>query len=362
MASALLLALLCSGLSQDPLPVHVLTGPQSIRRALGSGGLLPRESWAPGARRTPDGIETRGGARIHAIGRTTRIELAAGHPIEIDWRARLVGVSGALTETALVGLALRFCDGSELRVRPGNERGAREVSLVDAGQEHLLARAGRAVRGRRRARAFGGLRYYVCGAGDRIVSLVAWGPCLYESPVAVAGRNPGPRLLVCGDLIRDAVSALTRATPRNSAQYPLARKHAAFLERLVQAFFPAGEAKTVEHRVQRGAGLVFAQGTEARWVLRAADGARERVTFALHLAPAAEASLEFATTNGRTALNRVLPAGRQTRSRYLGSGVEVDPIAERLLPWPAPLAHRSQRRRALGELRAYLISIGGRRR
>jgi len=347
---------------QQPLSLVVVSGAQGhdgrvdlAALGLGSGGLGPQSEWTTEVRRVAQDVwRTRGGVRIR-VGRSVQIEFVDGPELTIDAQGRYLRQDKRLTEPALLGLALRMHDGAELRIHPGSARGAREVTLFDQGRELVLGRNGRPLGRPRRARGFHGLRHYACGQGDEIVSLTSLGPCLFVRPVLVHGRTPHRRLLVVGDWIRSAVGDLFDATPKDSVQYPLARKHAAFLRDLCAQLFPADQLRAQTRSSQPGVQLVFALGSDLRWMLRPFGRPDSLgVAFSLHLGPEAPASLEFVSLLGRTTLYRVLPKTRRLRSRYLGRGVDALPRAAKLLPWPLPLAHYSQRKRALRALEPWL--------
>ncbi len=358
--ATVLALLLLAAFTQDSLGVQVVSGvadPKGripvAKLGLGTGGLLPRAKWSAGWQATgPTTLRTRGGAVIDVLPPRVRIALPSGRELTIDEQARLLGDKRLLTQAAWVGLEVRLLDGTELRVLPGSKRGPRRVSLVDGEHEIVLVRQGHVVGTRVRGQAFHGLRYYIVGQGDEVASIMDCGPCLFVRPIATRGRKVERRLVVLGDVLRASVETLRAATPQRSAQYPLATKHAAFLNGLVQRAMPAGQPREARTRSLPGSGIVIGQGPEQHWLLRMREAGG--LTFSLHLEAGAEASLEFVSSACPATLHRVLPKSRQGRSRYLGRGVTISESMEAALPWSLPLGHWTQRRRSLEVLKQYL--------
>ncbi|MFQ5503225.1 MAG: hypothetical protein ACE5F1_00330 [Planctomycetota bacterium] len=357
MAAWLLVLLSVFSPAQAPegLLVKYLSGRGAGRLSLADLGLAAadRTDWLDAAE-IGSFVRTRAGTTIHCARREVRVRAQDGPEIRIDGRARFTSDRGPLTRSAVQGLALRLEDGSELRVVPGGDRhGPREVSFVDNGTSWLLWRRGRRAQGRSKARPFFGLEYYLVSHGRAIYSLVSLGPGLYCRPLAAHGQGMEPFIVVQGDLIREAVYCLRDRTPARSVQYPLAKKQAVILADLCRQLIPAHHARTREHRALRGIGLTLALSPELRLRL-ARRGANPNLVLSLHLAPEAEASLEFVSFPGHLSLQRVLPPKRQTRSRNLSRGVRLETWIASRLPWSLPLAHPAQRARALRELRPYL--------
>ena len=293
--------------------------------------------------------------------------------LEVDRRARLVGDGRPLTNAALAGLALRLHDGGELQVWPSKRRAAQRVIFVDGGRRFYLAGGGaqakRSQRARRRRVAlerlgrrkvethqpFQGLIYYVCGKGDEVVSLTSFGPVLYLRPILVRGREPRPRAIVLGDTMREAVVALEEQTPQYSVQHPLASKQARMLRAVTEADFDARSVRTRPGIARRSIGAGFALEGGRRWSFwrRGPWG----LVLSMHLAPEADPSLEFYAYGAKARLDRILATRFQQRGRTLGRGVDVRPLLAASLPWPLPLAQRSQQQKAWQRFARHLSEV-----
>ena len=323
---------------------------------LGRGGLLPRESWAESGKLMGRGrFESRGGLRFEVRNGGCAIACPNGQRFDLDGLGRLSVEGRVLTEYAQLGLCLRFHDGTELRLQPGRAKAARSISVVLGDIEYLLAIQGRPQAGRKRAGPSQGLRWYLCGDGDEIVSLVAVGPMLLLRPVLVRKRSKQPRLLMLGDVARVGLQELLAGTPKNRIQYPNARKVARFLASLGQRLFPP------KKRLQRVAHSMAQQpirlgfGPDIHWdLLPYGQAGWGGLSCSFRLATNAEASAEFVAQQGQVTLYRVLPVGRQRRTRYLGAGLPFKASFEKLLPWKMPLSNFTQRKLTLESFEAWL--------
>ncbi|HMQ20966.1 MAG TPA: hypothetical protein PKE00_00655, partial [Planctomycetota bacterium] len=335
-------------------------GPMHLEASsLGGGGLKARAAWRDAGRVLGVGsFETRGGARIDYVDGRVRIACPSGTQIEVDGLARICGDGKPLDNGAPLGLALRFVDGTELRVVPGTHEAPRHVSVVESTQperEHVLGQGIVPRQGLQRAKATQGYRYYLTGDGDEVCSLVSVGPFLLVRPVFVRGRPKQVRLLLCGDLLREGAAALERATPKRRVQYPDAEKQAQILSRLCADLFPLDRAGKKNGKVLAGVTATIAFGSEVRFDL-SPYGERRSATLAcgLRLGPEADRSLEWVSMPGGTRLYRVLPPWQQRNARYMGRGLAFEEVLEASLPWRAPLAHFEQREKTLAAFAPWL--------
>lgn len=353
-ASAVPIEIWSSGASADPLDL--------ASSGLGSGGLLPRERWLAAGRRVGTGrYESRGGVRFEVRGGRCEIACPSGARLAIDGRGRIHGDGRALTAFAQLGLCIRFHDGTELRVQPGTEAAARRISIIDEGIEIILATQGAKKLGQLRARASTGNIYYLCGDGDELVSLVAVGPILLVRPVLVRDRARAPRIVLLGDVLREAAAEYEKSMNKRRVQYPNAEKIARLLVQVTQRMFPRNKLVSGRTASMRDEPVNIAFGPEIRVDLTTFgkdwwDG----LACGLRLSAEAERSLEFVATPGKTVLYRVLPKSRQKYSRYLGRGLRFEPVADRLLPWNAPLSHPLQRKKTLRAFQPWLPSAARR--
>ncbi|MEZ5987922.1 MAG: hypothetical protein R3F30_02100 [Planctomycetota bacterium] len=319
--------------------------------------MLPAKRWEEEPRRLTDRVvRTRGGALCDFGGARIVVRLPGGTTLEVDARGRVHGQNGPLTQPALHGLCLRLGDGSELRLDPGDERfGPREVSIVDGGIQYLLRRRNRVVEGRTRAEAFHGLRYYVAGDGDLLLQLVDFGAFVWVQAIAVHGRGFEDRLVLLGDRIVRGAQRIYEQSPRESVQYPLARKQAQAISGWLIQQFPPKEPRTRKQRLQPGTEPEFVLGDARLRIGRFGKPDRQALVLSLHLAPEADASLEYQATPAGLAVQRVLAERFQTRSRYLGKAIELDDEPGAAWQWSGPLAAPSQRVIALERLAPWLV-------
>lgn len=326
---------------------------------LGSGGLLPRKEWKTAPHRvSAEEILTRGGARIRFGQSPVQIILPGGMRLGVDDKGRFVGERGRLSLIPMGDLNLRLGDGSELRMTPGDlKHGPRELSLIDRGRQYLLKRKRALVKGSRRAVKSQGLRFYLCGDGNVIASISDFGTFLYVQPIVMRGAGLEPRMIVLGDLLVHGAERIYAASPRRSAQFPLARKQARAVADWLKEEMPADKAIVRRIRIPRGMTMILGIGEQGRLKIERHGLAKaQSLHLGLHLAPEAEATLEFQTLARGSFVQRVLAKRFQTRSRYQGRAIPLFRNQKSdVFVWPGPLSSVTQRRLALKFLKPWLV-------
>lgn len=354
----------CLGQVAPGLLVEIRSGIQDKKLGfeelgLGSGGLLPRKKWRHAPHRVDaDEIVTRGGARILFGHSPVQVILPDGKRLGIDDKGRFVGNNGTLSLIPMGDLNLRLGDGSEIRMQPGDAKnGPRELTLIDQDKQYLLKRRRALMKGSRRATKSQGLRFYLCGDGNAIVSLSDFGTFLYVQPIVMRGISIEPRLIVLGDLLTHGAERIYATSPRRSAQYPLARKQARAVADWLLEELPPTRPKVRRMHIPKGFGIVLAIGDQGRLrIERHGPETTESMHLGLHLNPEAEATLEYQTLARGSFVQRVLAKRFQTRSRYQGKAIPLfrNQISDVFL-WPGPLSSVSQQRQALKGLAPWLI-------
>ncbi len=360
---ALLLASVAPGALAQGLAVQISAaraGEGGLPKALGGGGLLPRARW----RKTIhvgrlEQLTSPGGVRFEVRQDELRFTTPAGTRLSVDARGRFCTEGRVLTKPRLHGLALRFLDGSELRIRSGSGkklRGASVLGPLDSRYEWVLIENGHPRLVRRRQRPFNGPVLYVLGDGSAVYELVSIAPWLFARPVLVQGRSKETRLFLLPGLLLDAGAELLASMPARSAQYPLARKQMRFIQSLNQRLFEDRKARVkvaeAGYRGNARDGMVLPIGQGVRLELIPGENRWQLVT-RYKLTPDAPETLEFVVGFARSTLHRVLPEARQTRSRYQGRGIKLGALLEKSYPWKLPLAGPLQRKRVIDQLSAW---------